>query len=96
MSRNNRIYIKRFGEDVEFQTTPPLSVKAIVEQDVKNEHLTNIQINDQSFILNVRNEDVAGQGIERRQEVVVRGKTYSIIEIGEDLDGMTQFRVSMV
>jgi hypothetical protein len=94
MTPFNRIQIKRFGEDVEFQTTIPLTLKAIVETESKSEHVAQTQISNQNLILNVLQSDVANKGIERHQIVSVRGKNYKIIEIGEDLDGFAQFKVS--
>lgn len=87
----NRIQIKRFGEEVTFQSG--LTVKAIVEAESKSENVAQTQINNQTLLLYIRAIDLT-EIINRHQKVIVRELTYQIVEIGDDMNGMAIFRVS--
>lgn len=92
---NNKVFIKRFGEEIQFNTTAGvLPLIAIIDVENASENVGETKINNQTLILSVKENDVENQGIARRQEVIVRGKTYSIVEIGNDMNGLAQFRVS--
>lgn len=95
MAFSNDQFIKAFGEDVKFKTASRLvTLRAIVEPDSNVEHLQQVKIDNQTLLLYIDDLEVAKKGIERRMEVVVRNQTYSIIEIGNDMKGLTIYRVS--
>lgn len=94
MFRNNP-FLKAFGETVKFKTASrQVVLRAIVEPDSNIEHLEQTKIDNQTLLLYIDDLEVAKKGIERRQEVVVRNQTYNIIEIGNDMNGLTIYRVS--
>jgi hypothetical protein len=94
MNHENAIYLKIFGESVEIQTASPFLVQAIVEPDTQVEHLQQVQINHQSLLVYIPHSEFANKGIKRRDTLRVRGKSYSIAEIGDDMNGMAVMRVS--
>ena len=89
----NDPFLKAFGENVTF-ITANVTLKAIVEPDSNVEHLGQTKIDNQTLLLYIADSEVAKKGIERRQEVVVRNQTYVIVEIGNDMNGLTIYRVS--
>jgi hypothetical protein len=95
MNNFNTIQLATFGEEIKI-TTPSrlLKLKAIVEPDTQIEHLQTVQINHQSLLLYIDETLLKNKSVERRQEVIVRGFTYTINEIGDDLNGMAVMRVS--
>jgi hypothetical protein len=90
----NQIFINRFGEDVTFTlSNATLTLKAIVERENFVDTPANTKINNEVLVLNVlQNADSAS--ISRRDSVSVRGKNYSVVEIGDDLDGFTMIRIA--
>lgn len=95
MNNANAAALKIFGEELRFKTASRTVVlRGIVEPDTNIEHLEQVQINHQSLLIYIDETQLKNKGVERRQEVVVRGMTYSINEIGNDMNGMAVFRVS--
>lgn len=91
----NDPFLATFGETVKFKTESRLlALRAIVEPDSNVEHLQQTKIDNQTLLLYIDDSAVAKKGIERRQEVTVRNQAYKIIEIGNDMNGLTIYRVS--
>lgn len=91
----NDPFLAAFGETVKFKTPSRLlALRAIVEPDSNIEHLQQVKIDNQTLLLYIDDADVAKKFIERRQEVTVRNQIYNIVEIGNDMNGLTIYRVS--
>lgn len=91
----NDPFLAAFGETVKFKTESRLiALRAIVEPESNVEYLEQAKIDNQTLLLYIDDAAVAKKGIERRQEVTVRNQAYKIIEIGNDMNGLTIYRVS--
>lgn len=97
MNNFNAIQLTTFGEEIKI-TTPSrvLKLKAIVEPDTNIEHLQQVQINHQSLLIYIDETSLKNKSVERHQEMTVRGLTYSIIEIGNDMNGLAVLRASRI
>jgi hypothetical protein len=95
MTHENAVYIKAFGEEIRIKTPSRMIIlRGIVEPDSNVEQLSQVKIDNQTLLLYIDETDIKNKGIERRQTAKVRGKDYTIIEIGNDMNGMAIFRVS--
>lgn len=91
----NDPFLATFGESVTFKPIAgDVVLRAIVEPDNTTENLQQVKIDNQSLLLYIDDSAVAGKNIARRQEVMVRNQAYKIIEIGNDMNGLTIYRVS--
>ena len=91
----NAAQLRTFGEVVKIKTASRMLIlKAIVEADTHSDNVAQVQINHQSLLLYIDETELKNKGVERRQSVTVRGKNYTIVEIGDDMGGMAVIRVS--
>ena len=69
---------------------------AVLEEHTSAENIGAVGIHVNGKSLMMPETAFTGQGIEARQRVIVRGKTYAIKAVGPDIDGMVTLPITEV
>ena len=95
-ARLNNSVMATFAEPVTFH--PPggdVLLDAVLEHESSAESIGPVGIRNNGHTLMLPSLDLQGTGIAPRQTVTVRGKTYAIKSIGDDIDGMATLPIAL-